>query len=52
MYLIIDAGIEIDRYPTREDAEQAIADLYLAGRWDDYVARLVEAPVWVERVSL
>lgn len=52
MYAIIDAGIEIDRYATREDAEQAIANLYLAGRWDNYVARLVEAPVWIERVTL
>ncbi len=52
MYAIIDAGIEIDRHISREDAEQAIANLYLAGRWDNYVARLVEAPVWIERVTL
>ena len=52
MYIVVEAGIEIDRYAEREHAEQAITDLYLAGRWDDYVSRLIEAPVWIERVAL
>lgn len=52
MYAIMDAGIELDRYATREDAEQGIVALLLAGRWDERVATLSELPVWVERVSL
>lgn len=52
MYAIIDAGIEIDRFTTREDAEQGIVDLLLAGRWDSRVATLADLSVWVERVSL
>ena len=43
-------SIEIARYLTHREADKAIADLYLAGRYDRYVERLVEAPVWIERV--
>lgn len=42
--------VELARFLTHRQAEKAIADLYLAGRYDRYVERLIEAPVWVERV--
>lgn len=60
MYAILEAApskysatktsIELDRFPTRTAAETALAGLYLAGRYDRYVERLIEAPVWIERV--
>lgn len=60
MYAILEAApskhgtkqtsIEIARYLTHREADKAIADLYLAGRYDRYVERMVEAPVWIERV--
>ena len=52
MYAIIDAGIEIDRFASREDAEQGIVDLLFAGRWDAQIAALTSPSVWVERVML
>lgn len=60
MYAILEAApskhsptktsIEYDRFPTRRAAENALCALYLAGRYDRYVERLIEAPVWIERV--
>ena len=52
MYAIIDAGLEIDRFASREDAEQGIVDLLLSGRWDALIAALTSPAVWVERVTL
>ena len=52
MYAIMDSGVEIERHSSREDAEQGIALLLLAGRWHEYVVRLADVPAWVERVSL
>lgn len=41
--------IELGRYLTHRDADKAICDLYLAGRYDAYV--LTAAPVWIEHVE-
>ena len=43
-------SIELSRHLTYREADKAICDLYLAGRYDRYVERLIEAPVWIERV--
>ena len=58
MYAIIKAApsktstkqttIELGRFLTHRQADKAIADMYLAGRFDNYVERLEAAPVWIE----